>query len=50
MKIIFYELLMQKVCPLFPVLFNIVLEFLARAVRQGREIFSDRNRKRKISN
>jgi hypothetical protein len=29
---------MRKVCPLSPVLFNIVLEFLVRAIRQEEEI------------
>jgi hypothetical protein len=29
---------MRPECPLFPLLFNIVLEFLARAIRQEEEI------------
>jgi hypothetical protein len=29
---------MRQVCPLSPVLFNIVLEFLAREIRQEEEI------------
>jgi hypothetical protein len=29
---------MKKGCPLSPFLFNIVLEFLIRAIRQGEEI------------
>jgi hypothetical protein len=29
---------MEQVCPLSPLLFNIVLEFIARAIRQEEEI------------
>jgi hypothetical protein len=29
---------MRQVCPLFSLLFNIILEFLARAIRQKEEV------------
>jgi hypothetical protein len=38
LKIFLLKLGMRKGCPLFPLLFNIVLEFLARAVREEEEM------------
>jgi hypothetical protein len=39
---------MRQGCPLSSVLFNIVLEFLARAIRQGEEIKEIQIGKKKI--
>jgi hypothetical protein len=38
LKIFLLKLGMRKGCPLFPLLFNIALEFLARAVREEEEM------------
>jgi hypothetical protein len=39
---------MREDCPLFPLLFNIVLEFLAKAIRQEQEITRIQIRKEEV--
>jgi hypothetical protein len=39
---------MRLVCPFFPLLFNVVLEFLAKAIRQEEEIKGIQTRKEKV--